>query len=53
MKFLDPLASNAANQRIEHGIEFSSSSRRGQAHGRRENVVRGLPIIDVIVGMHH
>ena len=42
----------APSDRVEHWIEFLQFDECGQAHRGREDVVRRLPIVDVVVGMN-
>jgi len=48
---LDRLRSERSPQALERSREFLRLLENGELEGRRHDVVRGLPHIDVIVGM--
>ena len=39
------------DEAVERGIKLLQLQQRRQPHGRRKNVVGGLPVVDVVVGM--
>ena len=46
-----PFGLKGRSQRVEHGIEFFQLQQSGHAHGGGKNVIGGLAIIHVIIGM--
>ena len=42
----------ATRDSLEHGIKFFQLDQCGQAHGGREDIIGGLPVVDMIVGMN-